>query len=104
MLEKLLPIEQRYEEISLRLTDPATLSDNEQYRTLMKEYSSLTPLVEKIREFRQVSADLEEAASLLEGGGLEPEMRLTVMACVLCFGLLWAGLLWTRARQLSLNK
>ena len=75
MLEKLLPIEQRYEEISLRLTDPATLSDNEQYRTLMKEYSSLTPLVEKIREFRQVSADLEEAASLLESGGLEPDFR-----------------------------
>ena len=38
-----------------------------------------------------------------KGGGLEPEMRLTVIACVLCFGLLWAGLLWIRARQLSLS-
>ena len=38
-----------------------------------------------------------------KGGGLEPEMRLTILACVLCFGLLWAGLLWIRARQLALH-
>ena len=38
-----------------------------------------------------------------EGGGLEPEMRLTIVACVLCFGLFWAGLLWIRARQLLLR-
>mgnify|MGYP001040785793 CR=1 FL=1 len=35
-------------------------------------------------------------------GGLEPEMRLTVIACVLSFGLLWAGLVWLRKRQLDL--
>lgn len=37
------------------------------------------------------------------GGGLEPEMRLTILACVLCFGIFWAGLLWIRARQLALH-
>lgn len=36
-------------------------------------------------------------------GGLEPEMRLTIIACVVCFGLLWAGLLWIRTRQLALG-
>jgi heme exporter protein C len=30
------------------------------------------------------------------GGGLEPEMRLTVLACVLASGLLWAALLILR--------
>ena len=38
-----------------------------------------------------------------KGGGLEPEMRLTVMACVGCFGLLWAALVWLRKRQLDLR-
>lgn len=38
-----------------------------------------------------------------EGGGLEPEMKYTVIACVACFGLLWAGLLWLRKRQLDLR-
>jgi heme exporter protein C len=37
-----------------------------------------------------------------KGGGLEPEMRLTAMVCVAAFGLLWAGLVWTRKRQLDL--
>ena len=46
---------------------------------------------------------IHPAVFAAKGGGLEPEMRLTVIACVLCFGLLWAGLLWIRARQLSLS-
>lgn len=35
-------------------------------------------------------------------GGLEPEMRLTILCCVLSFGLLWLGLLLTRRRLLDL--
>ena len=38
-----------------------------------------------------------------KGGGLEPEMRITVIACVACFGLLWAALVWLRKRQLDLR-
>ena len=38
-----------------------------------------------------------------KGGGLEREMRITVMACVACFGLLWAALVWLRKRQLDLR-
>lgn len=38
-----------------------------------------------------------------EGGGLDPAMRLTAMTCVAAFGLLWAGLVWTRKRQLGLS-
>ncbi|MDR2819025.1 MAG: cytochrome c biogenesis protein CcsA [Desulfovibrio sp.] len=36
-------------------------------------------------------------------GGLEPEMKLTVIACVLAFGLFWVGLLLLRKRQLDLR-
>lgn len=35
-------------------------------------------------------------------GGLEPQMRMTVFACVTAFGLLWAALVWLRKRQLDL--
>jgi len=37
-----------------------------------------------------------------EGGGLEPEMRLTVFACVASFGLLWLAFTALRARQLAI--
>lgn len=35
------------------------------------------------------------------GGGLEPEMKLTAVACVAAMGLLWAAIVWLRARQLA---
>ena len=34
-----------------------------------------------------------------KGGGLEPEMKLTIIACVLCFGLIWAALVALRTSQ-----
>lgn len=37
------------------------------------------------------------------GGGLEPEMKLTVIACVFAFGVFWAGLLLLRMAQLELR-
>ena len=44
---------------------------------------------------------IHPAVFAAEGGGLEPEMRLTALVCVASFGLLW--LAWTalRARQLA---
>ncbi|MBD5416181.1 MAG: cytochrome c biogenesis protein CcsA [Desulfovibrio sp.] len=36
-------------------------------------------------------------------GGLEPEMKLTAVACVVALGLFWAGLVWLRKRQLDLT-
>ena len=71
MFEKLSSVEERYEDISTRLSDPAVISDNEKYRSLMKEYKNLTPIVEKYREYRKACASHEEAAELLEEGGLD---------------------------------
>ena len=34
-----------------------------------------------------------------KGGGLEPEMRITAIACVLCFGFIWGALVGLRTRQ-----
>ena len=46
---------------------------------------------------------IHPAVFAAKGGGLEPEMKMTVIACVLSFGLLWAGLVWLRKRQLDLR-
>ena len=42
MLDKLKDVENRYQEISLKLTDPSVIADNEQYRSLMREYKNLS--------------------------------------------------------------
>ena len=75
MFEKLSSVEERYEDISTRLSDPAVISDNEKYRSLMKEYKNLTPIVEKYREYCKACASHEEAAGLLEEGGLDRDFR-----------------------------
>lgn len=75
MFEKLSFVEERYEDISTRLSDPAVISDNEKYRSLMKEYKNLTPIAEKYREYRKACASHEEAAELLEEGGLDRDFR-----------------------------
>ena len=75
MFEKLSAVEDRYAEIGEKLTDPSVISDNALYRTLMKEYKTLTPLVETYRDYRKAAADREEARSLLEEGGLDRDFK-----------------------------
>ena len=75
MLDKLSEVEKRYEEIEHRLYDPSVVADVEQYRQLMKESAALQPIVEKYREYTAAKRYAEEARGLLDGGGLDKEMR-----------------------------
>ncbi len=75
MFENLDVFEKRYEELNQKLYDPSVLSNQTLYTELMKEHKSITPIVEKYREFGNTSRAMQEARELLEEGGLEPEMR-----------------------------
>ncbi len=75
MFEKLKDIKIRYEEINEKLTDPAVISDNEQYKILMKEHKNLTPLVEKFDEYEKARELFEESKSLLDEGGMDKDFK-----------------------------
>ena len=75
MFEKLKDVAARYEQINEKLMDPTVVSDNNQYKTLMKEHKNLTPIVEKYREYEKAEASLEEAKELLEEGGLDKDFK-----------------------------
>ena len=75
MEEKLNEAEKRYEAISAELSDPASVSDQDNYKKLMKEYKNLSPLVEKFREYKKAQADLEEAKAMLDEGGSDKELK-----------------------------
>ncbi len=64
MFEKLKALSEKYSEINERLMQPETVNDPALYRDLMKEYSSLTPLIEKYREYEAVVESLKEAEEL----------------------------------------
>ena len=75
MFEKLKLTEQRFEEISEKLSCPEVVSDNEQYKALMKEYKSLEAVVEKYREYKKAQLNLEDAKELLENSGGDRELK-----------------------------
>ena len=75
MFEKLSVMEEKYEEISRKLSDPEVISDNKLYAQLMKEFKNLTPIVEKFREYKSQLAQNDEAKELLGESGLDREMK-----------------------------
>lgn len=75
MFEKLSAVEKKFEEINEKLCDPQVVSDIEQYTSLMKEIKSLTPVVEKFREYKKLKESYDEAKMLLDEGGLEKDFR-----------------------------
>lgn len=74
MFDKIQLAENRYEEITNMLSNPDIISDQGKYRKLMKEHADLEELVNKYKEYKQVSESLRESRELLEGQ-LEPEFR-----------------------------
>ena len=78
MLDKLKLAEERYEEINAKLMDPDIVNDQSQYKSLMKEYKTLTPLVEKYREYKKAVSDFDEAKEMLDEGGMDKDFKAMV--------------------------
>lgn len=80
MFEKLSVMEQKYEEISSRLSEPDVISDNKLYTQLMREYKSMTPIIEKFREYKKADDSFNEARELLDAGGLDKDFKEMVQS------------------------
>ena len=75
MFEKLKALEERYEEINNKLMEPDVINDQALYTSLMKEYKSITPIIEKFREYKKAKESFDEAVELLDAGGLDKEFK-----------------------------
>lgn len=73
MTEKLDVAMARYDEISMKLSDPNVVSDNKLYTELMREYKNLTPLIEMYKRYKSAERSLEDAKEALEDD--DAEMR-----------------------------
>ncbi len=68
MLDKLVQVEDRYEELNRKLADPAVLGNPEQVRTLGKEHRDLEKIVENYRVLKRVYSDIEGNKEIIHGG------------------------------------
>lgn len=75
MFDKLHGIEDKLEKINSSLCDPEVVSNQEEYKKLMREAKTLTPIVEKFREYKKANSDLTEAKEMLADSSLDKEFR-----------------------------
>ena len=66
MFTKLAFIEERYEELSQKISDPEIIADQNKWRKLCKENSDITPIVEKYREYKKAKEAIESSMEMLE--------------------------------------
>lgn len=53
MFQKLEGVEARYEELNKLISDPEVISNQAEWKKLMKEHSSIEDVVMKYREYKQ---------------------------------------------------
>jgi len=87
-LPKLRQIEVRFDELTGQLADPALIADAAEYRKAAKARSDISEIVDKYREWKKASGELDQARGMLhdqdadlrqmaadEIAGLEPELE-----------------------------
>ena len=76
MFDKLKAAEERFLFLEERLASPDVAQNQDEFTRIMKEYKSLTPIIEKYREHKKLTDDMEGARLLMEEGGELYEMAL----------------------------
>lgn len=67
MLDKLKGIEERYDELERRLSDPAVIANNREYAVLARERAQLGEVAHAIRDYRKLLDEIAGHRALLEG-------------------------------------
>ncbi len=71
MFQKLDAVEKRYEELTVKISDPEVISNQTEWRHLMKEHSEVEPIVQKYREYKKTKQTMEEANEMMN----DPELK-----------------------------
>ena len=66
MFDRLAEFINRHEELSSLINDPDIIADQTHWQALMKEYSTVTPIAEKYREYCDEKKAVEEAIEMLD--------------------------------------
>lgn len=75
MFDKLEIFDKRYAELNNQLYQPDVAADPVRFRELNKELASVTPIVEKYREYKTLRESIEEALILLDDASGDDELK-----------------------------
>ncbi|EIW00360.1 LOW QUALITY PROTEIN: peptide chain release factor 1 [Thermoanaerobacter siderophilus SR4] len=71
MIDKLQAIEDRYVELSQKISDPNIISNVNEWRKYVKEHAAIEDIVLKYREYKKVLEDIEATKELLSSNDEE---------------------------------
>src|SRR6476660_5852589 len=74
MFERLDQIEARYEELTAALASPDIVGDSSKYQKTAKAHSEIAPMVEKYREYKDLTRGIAESKAVL-ADEKDPDMR-----------------------------
>ncbi|MCL1808657.1 MAG: peptide chain release factor 1 [Clostridiales bacterium] len=75
MYDKLDVTLEKYDELSLKASDPDVISDQAKWQKYIREMSEMEPIVNKYREYKKAKADLDGTKQMLDEGGMDEELR-----------------------------
>ena len=75
MFDKLSAIEERYNELSEKVSDPAVIADSANFAKLCKEQSDIAPIVEKYREYKSCKDTISEGEEIIADPDMDKEMK-----------------------------
>ncbi len=66
MINKLQALEDKYEDLSHKISDPDIISDQNQWQKLMKEHSNLEEIVKKFHDYKNTLQGIEDSKVMLK--------------------------------------
>ena len=75
MFSRLDIFDKRYSELEKRMYEPDVVSDPNSYREVMKEYSSIEPVVKKYREYKAAKETVDDSLAILDDPESDGELR-----------------------------
>lgn len=75
MYDKLDFIQNKYEELSMKVSDPEVISDQKLFQKYAKDISDMEPIVHKYVDYKRIVDGIREAKEILNDGDVDEEMR-----------------------------
>lgn len=74
MFDKLEGLEEKFQQLSDKISDPEVIADQETWRKLCKEHSDLSPIIDKYREYKKLKQTIADDKQMLSDG-VEKELE-----------------------------
>ncbi len=71
MYDRLSMMAAKYDELSIKISQPDVIADKDLWQKLVKEHAELRPIAEKFAEYKNILEELEGAEELLSSGDSE---------------------------------